>query len=62
MLHDLVGPEVTIFGAHKVIECKSFRNEYLASLPADEPDPKQKMIDHVMDLLDKQHAEIEAKK
>ena len=59
MLNDLVGPEKMIFAAHKVIECKSFRNDFLASLPEDEKDPKQKMIDHVMDLLEEQHNEME---
>ncbi|MBO6176247.1 MAG: 1-acyl-sn-glycerol-3-phosphate acyltransferase [Treponema sp.] len=62
MLNDLCAPAVTIFGAHEVIECKPFRDQYLASLPADESNPKQKMIDHVMELLEKQHNEIESKK
>ncbi|MBO4404247.1 MAG: 1-acyl-sn-glycerol-3-phosphate acyltransferase [Treponema sp.] len=59
MLNDLVSPAVTVFAGHEPIECKPFRNEYLASLPEDEEDPKQKMIDHVMELLEKQHDEIE---
>ncbi len=58
MLNDLCGPDKIVFSAHKVIECKPFRNEFMESLPADESDPKQKMIDHVMELLDEQHDSI----
>lgn len=59
MLADLIEPAVQIFGASPVIDCKSFRKEYLAGLPADEPDPKQKVIDHIMELFDEQHGRIE---
>ena len=59
MLNDLVTPEVTVFAGHEPIECKPFRNEFMASLPETEEDPKQKMIDHVMELLEKQHNEVE---
>lgn len=59
MLADLVEPAVQIFGASPLIECKSFRKEYMATLPADDPDPKQKMIDHVMEIFDEQHERIE---
>ena len=59
MLADFIEPAVQIFGASPVIECKSFRKDYLAALPADEADPKQKMIDHVMELFDEQHERIE---
>ena len=59
MLADLVEPAVQIFGASPLIECKSFRKEYMATLPADDPDPKQKMIDHVMEIFEKQHERIE---
>ena len=59
MLNDLCAPAVTVFAAHEPIECKPFRNEYLATLSEDEPDPKQKMIDHVMELLEEQHAKVE---
>ncbi|MBQ0051201.1 MAG: 1-acyl-sn-glycerol-3-phosphate acyltransferase [Treponema sp.] len=59
MLADICEPAVQVFAASPVIDCKSFRKEYLATLPEDEPDPKQKVIDHVMELFDKQHEEIE---
>ena len=55
MLHDLIGPEKIIYAASPVIDCKDFRKEFLNSLPPDEEDPKQKMIDHVMEILQKQH-------
>lgn len=61
MLNDLVTPNVTVFTGHELIECKPFRNDYLATLPENEEDPKQKMIDHIMDLLEQQHNEVEAK-
>ena len=59
MLADLVEPAVQIFASSPVIECKSFRKKYMDSLPADEPNPKQKMIDHVMEIFDEQHEKIE---
>ena len=58
MLADEVSPEVCIYKASPVIECKPFRKEYLERLPADCEDPKQAVIDHVMDYLEKQHNEI----
>ncbi|WP_294431788.1 1-acyl-sn-glycerol-3-phosphate acyltransferase [uncultured Treponema sp.] len=59
MLADLVEPAVQIFGSSPVIDCKQFRKEYLATLPADEADPKQKVIDHIMEIFDEQHEQIE---
>jgi len=59
MLSDIVYPAKVVYTASPVIECKSFRKEYLATLPADEADPKQRMIDHVMDLLQEQHTNME---
>ena len=59
MLADLVEPAVQVFGSSPVIECKQFRKEYLATLPESEPDPKQKVIDHIMELFDEQHNKIE---
>ena len=59
MLSDLVAPDKIIYTASPVIDCKSFRKDYMATLSPDEADPKQKMIDHVMDLLEEQHNRIE---
>ena len=59
MLEDVIGPDKIVFAASPVIECKAFRKEFLATLPEDEDDPKQRVIDHVMDLLDEQHNRIE---
>ena len=58
MLSDLVEPAKVVLTAKPVINCKEFRNEVLASLPADDPDPKQKIIDRVMEILEKQHEEV----
>ncbi len=55
MLNDLIAPTKMIYAASPVIECKPFRKEYMESLPEGEADPKQKVIDHVMELLEKQH-------
>ncbi|MBR1722816.1 MAG: 1-acyl-sn-glycerol-3-phosphate acyltransferase [Treponema sp.] len=59
MLADIIAPDIQIFTSSPVIDCKQFRKEYLESLSPDEPDPKQKMIDHVMELFDEQHDRIE---
>lgn len=59
MLNDLISPAKMLCSASPVIECKPFRKEYMASLPKDEADPKQKMIDHVMDMLQEQHDKYE---
>ena len=58
MLSDLVEPAKVVLTAKPVINCKEFRNEVLASLPADDPDPKQKIIDRVMEIHEKQHEEV----
>lgn len=59
MLADLVAPDVQVFTASPIIDCKQFRKDYLATLPTDEPDPKQKVIDHIMEIFDEQHDKIE---
>ena len=59
MLADLIAPDVQIFTASPVIDCKQFRKDYLATLPESEPDPKQKVIDHIMEIFDEQHDKIE---
>ena len=59
MLDDLVGPEKLVYASSPVIDCKSFRKDFLASLPEDTPDPKQTIIDHVMEMLEEQHDKIE---
>lgn len=63
MLADLVTNDVIILTASPVMECKSFRNEVIASLgenpEAQGIDPKQKTVDKIMELLDKQHTECE---
>lgn len=59
MLSDFISKDKLVFASSPVIECKQFRTEYLASLPEGEPDPKQKMIDHIMEILENQHNKIE---
>lgn len=55
MLADIITEDVLTLTASPVIECKKFRQDVLDSLPADEPDPKQKTIDRVMETLDVMH-------
>ena len=59
MLMDIVEKDKVLLTASPIIECKKFREEVLASLPADEPDPKQKIIDKVMEILEATHDEVE---
>ena len=61
MLADIIEPGKVTLTASPVIDCKEFRNKVLAGLPADEPDPKQKTIDRVMEILEEQHNEVENK-
>ncbi len=59
MLSDVVVQDKVVISASPVINCKQFRKDYLATLPADEPDPKQKVIDRVMQILEEQHDKVE---
>ncbi len=61
MIMDLVTQEKVTLTASPVIDCKEFRNKILESLPADEPDPKQKTVDAIMEGLEKMHMENEGK-
>jgi len=61
MLADICEPADYIFTSSPVIDCKQFRKDYLATLPEDEADPKQKVIDHVMEILEQQHKDTAAK-
>lgn len=61
MLSDYIAPEKMVLTAHEVIECKKFRNDVLSSLPENESDPKQKIIDRVMEVLEEQHNAVENK-
>ncbi len=59
MLADIIEPAYQIFAASPVIDCKQYRKDYMATLPEDCPDPKQAVMDHIMDQFDQQHQEIE---
>ncbi|MCQ2591273.1 MAG: 1-acyl-sn-glycerol-3-phosphate acyltransferase [Treponema sp.] len=59
MLADLVVPDVVTMTASPVIECKKFRNDVLASLPADCPDPKVETVGAVMKIMNELHDEVE---
>lgn len=59
MLSDICEPDTVKLTASPVINCKEFRNEVLAKVPADDPDPKQKTIDRVMEILEEMHNENE---
>ncbi|MCQ2597773.1 MAG: 1-acyl-sn-glycerol-3-phosphate acyltransferase [Treponema sp.] len=55
MLADIVVEDTLILTASPVIPCKKFRQGILDALPADEPDPKQKTVDRVMEILEEMH-------
>jgi glycerol-3-phosphate O-acyltransferase len=59
MLSDLVEKDVVTMTASPIVECKKFRNAILEKVPADDPDPKQKTVDAVMQILEKTHDEVE---
>ena len=59
MIMDIVETDKLVLTAHKPIDCKSFRKDILDALPADDPDPKQKTVDRVMEILQQQHDEVE---
>lgn len=59
MLADIVEPDVLRYTASPVITCKEFRNNVLASLPEDCPDPKVETVAAVMKVMDDIHEEVE---
>ena len=62
MIMDVVAQDKVTLTASPVIDCKKFRNDVLATVPADHPDPKQKTIDRVMEILEEMHEENEKKR
>ena len=61
MLSDILEPGKVSYTAAPVLDCKQFRDDVLAKLPPDDPDPKQKTVDEVMKILQTIHDEVEAK-
>lgn len=61
MLADIIEPGKCTLTASPVINCREFRDNVLANLPADTEDPKQKTVDEVMAYLEKQHDEVDSK-
>lgn len=59
MLADFVIPTVVRMTASDIVECKSFRNKVLETVPADCPDPKQVTVDAVMKIMEDKHDEVE---
>ncbi len=59
MIMDIVERDRLVLTAAPVLECKPFRKAVLDSLPADDPDPKQRPVDRVMQILEEQHEEAE---
>ena len=59
MLSDLVMPDKIVMTASPIIECKKFRNDILATLPADCPDPKVETVAAVMKVLEDLHEKTE---
>ena len=61
MLEDILEPGKVTLTAYPVLNCKNFREDVLSALPADDPDPKQKTVDKVMQILDEIHNQVESK-
>ena len=61
MLSDIVVPDTITMTASQIIECKKFRNEVLATLPEDCPDPKVETVAAVMKVLEGLHYQAEMK-
>ncbi len=59
MVADIVEKDKVLLTASKMLDCKTYRKQILDNLPADEPDPKQKTIDGIMDILSDLHDEVE---
>ena len=59
MLSDLICKDKVILTASPVIQCKEFRSNLLSSITEGESDPKQKVVDALMQILDEQHTLIE---
>ena len=62
MLFDTLEKDIVLHTASPVINCKEFRNDVLNALPSETEDPKQKTVDRIMELLEKQHDEVEPKR
>lgn len=59
MLADIVTEDIMILSGGPVMECKKFRKDILSNLDNFEGDKKQVVVDHIMELLEKQHEKIE---
>ncbi|MBR6340711.1 MAG: 1-acyl-sn-glycerol-3-phosphate acyltransferase, partial [Treponema sp.] len=61
MLSDIVVPDTITMTASPIIECKKFRNDVLAALPEDCPDPKVETVAAVMKVMEGLHYQAELK-
>ena len=61
MDEDLVQEDVVIFKVGPVTSCSVFRDETVKSV-SDEQDPKQAVVDRVMEVLEQIHLEVEQKR
>ena len=61
MLSDIVVPDTITMTASPIIECKKFRNDVLATLPEDCPDPKVETVAAVMKVMEELHQQTEKK-
>lgn len=58
MVEDFVEKDVVLFTCGEPMSCNEFRDKYKDSIPQD-ADPKQFIVDRIMDHLDELHAEAE---
>lgn len=55
MLADWIVEDTVTLTGQLVTDSKKWRQDILDSLPADDPDPKQKTVDRVMEVLEEMH-------
>lgn len=55
MLADWIVEDTVTLTGQLVTDSKKWRQDILDSLPADDPDPKQKTVDRVMEILEEMH-------
>ena len=59
MLADYIEPVTLVMGGLPVIDCKSYRKEFMAKEPENAEDPKQDFIDHIMSRMEEEHNRID---
>jgi len=62
MLNDMVNKDVVRVTVSPVVNCNEFRDKVIAKIPNEEIDKKQKVVDEIMNELEKMHIIAEAER